>query len=274
MDSENTVIHERVLVTVKTYPSLSEKYGELVCTAGVREDGSWIRLYPTPFRLLEEYKRYVKYQWIELSVRRNSQDFRVESFRPVGGDIVCGEKIEAWSDRRTILERGHIYTNRDELKEKARSQKISLATFKPTKIIDFRCYPAKNLPSNEKIERTTAVLRQPTLFDSEEVAERRKFLQPVRQIPYVFKYIFEDDEGNEEKLSVTDWELGALFSQYENDEVAKKKVIEKYKGFIETKDLLFFLGTTKRHHNVSRNPFIIIGVFYPPKIKEKQPTLF
>src|SRR5438552_18797925 len=30
---------ERILITVKTYPTLSRKYGETVCTAGVREDG-------------------------------------------------------------------------------------------------------------------------------------------------------------------------------------------------------------------------------------------
>lgn len=39
------VREERILVTVKTYPTLSQKYGETVCTAGVREDGSWVRLY-------------------------------------------------------------------------------------------------------------------------------------------------------------------------------------------------------------------------------------
>ena len=27
---------ERILITVKTYPTLSAKYGELVCTAGLR----------------------------------------------------------------------------------------------------------------------------------------------------------------------------------------------------------------------------------------------
>lgn len=40
------VREEKILVTVKTYPTLSRKYGETVCTAGVREDGSWVRLYP------------------------------------------------------------------------------------------------------------------------------------------------------------------------------------------------------------------------------------
>ena len=32
----------RVLVTVMTYPTLSKNHFETVCTAGFREDGSWI----------------------------------------------------------------------------------------------------------------------------------------------------------------------------------------------------------------------------------------
>ena len=32
----------KVLITVKTYPAISKKYEELVCTAGFLEDGSWI----------------------------------------------------------------------------------------------------------------------------------------------------------------------------------------------------------------------------------------
>lgn len=48
----------KVLIAVKTYPTLSEKYDELVCTAGFLEDGSWIRTYPIPFRKLNYEKRY------------------------------------------------------------------------------------------------------------------------------------------------------------------------------------------------------------------------
>jgi len=72
----------KVLITVKTYPSLSAKYGELVCTAGFLEDGSWIRLYPIPFRKLKKDEKYTKYQWIELDIVNNDKDFRPESFRP------------------------------------------------------------------------------------------------------------------------------------------------------------------------------------------------
>jgi hypothetical protein len=30
------------------------------------------------------------------------------------------------------------------------------------------------------------------------------------------------------------------------------------------KDIHFFLGTTQLYHGWAKNPFVIIGVFYPP----------
>ena len=61
----------RVLITVKTYPIPSAKYDELVCTAGVREDGSFVRLYPINFRDLDYSKQYRKYQWIEVAAEKH-----------------------------------------------------------------------------------------------------------------------------------------------------------------------------------------------------------
>lgn len=74
---------EKILIAVKTYPSLSKKYDELVCTAGVRQDGSWIRLYPIPFRKMDYDKQYRKYEWIEADIVRNEKDFRPETFRVI-----------------------------------------------------------------------------------------------------------------------------------------------------------------------------------------------
>jgi len=43
---------ERVLITVKTYPTLSSTYGELVCTAGIMEStGELLRIYPIKYVL-------------------------------------------------------------------------------------------------------------------------------------------------------------------------------------------------------------------------------
>lgn len=70
----------RVLITVTAYPLPSRSHDELVCTAGVVEDGTWIRIYPVPFRFLE----YHKWQWVELDLIPHDpgQDFRPESRRP------------------------------------------------------------------------------------------------------------------------------------------------------------------------------------------------
>jgi len=44
---------KKVYIVVKTYPTISKKYSEIVCTAGILENGDWIRLYPIPFRKLD-----------------------------------------------------------------------------------------------------------------------------------------------------------------------------------------------------------------------------
>lgn len=64
---------------------------------------------------------------------------------------------------------------------------------------------------------------------------------------------------------IEDWELGALYWKYaeRGSEVACQKVRQKYfDDFAKTKDLHFFLGTTKRWHKRGRNPFVIIGTFH------------
>jgi hypothetical protein len=105
---------------VKTYPTLSEKYDELVCTAGICEDGSWMRLYPLPFRKLDNEQKYKKYQWIEADVERNTSDFRVESYKVLNIDtikIFSSENTRVnWEERKQILFRSErVYTNLAEI---------------------------------------------------------------------------------------------------------------------------------------------------------------
>jgi hypothetical protein len=73
---------KKILITVKTYPVSSKKYDELVCTAGITEDGKWIRLYPVEFRKLPYASQYKKYDLIEAKVEKRTKDFRKESFNP------------------------------------------------------------------------------------------------------------------------------------------------------------------------------------------------
>lgn len=91
----------KVLITVKTYPTISKKYEELVCTAGFLEDGSWIRIYPIQFRKKSYSEQYSKYDWIELDLVKNKSDFRPESFRPISHDTVI--RRSAKSKQMVIL---------------------------------------------------------------------------------------------------------------------------------------------------------------------------
>ena len=102
---------EKVLIAVKTYPTLSNSYDETVCTAGFRPDGSWIRIYPVPFRKYDEYQRYKKFQWIELELVRNTTDKRVESYRP-SSEITLLEEMgttNRWNERQDfVLNKGKV----------------------------------------------------------------------------------------------------------------------------------------------------------------------
>jgi hypothetical protein len=132
----------KVLISVKTYPTLSTKYNELVCTAGFLEDGSWVRIYPLPFRALERNQQYKKWQWIELDLELNTSDVRPESHKVLNLDSL--EVVELlgteqnWFKRKEVVNRGDVYDDLSVLIEKANKyNKLSLATFKPTRILDF-----------------------------------------------------------------------------------------------------------------------------------------
>jgi len=86
----------RVLIWGKTYPELSSKYTETVCTGGLREDGSPIRLYPVPLRYLEGPQQYSLYQWINVPTRKSTSDPRPESYKIDPEKIKCGEVIKTY----------------------------------------------------------------------------------------------------------------------------------------------------------------------------------
>jgi len=162
----------KVLITVKTYPTLSKKYDELVCTAGFREDGSWIRIYPVPFRKLDYQKRYEKWQWIELDLEKNTNDFRPESFKPknIDADIKILDKIDTkgnWAKRKKIVS-NRIWTNLSDLIAAKNNDGTSLAILKPKQVIDFICEPCEREWDKKKMDAVIANKAQGSLFDEEE----------------------------------------------------------------------------------------------------------
>ena len=262
---------ERILIAVKTYPVLSREYTELACTAGFREDGSWVRIYPIPFRLLDATSQFKKYQWIELDLEKRSKDSRPESYNPKDrDDIKLLESIGTernWAERkRIILEKNTIHTNLTALIAQAHQDTLSLAIFKPTEILDVIVKATDREWDKSKLEDVKHHLQQGKLFDD----TANEGFKITRKLPYKFSYRFKDDEGKESTMMIEDWEIGALFwncVKKHDEKTACEMIKQKYfDDMAKTKDLYLFLGTTFKFHLMkSPNPFLVIGTFYPPK---------
>ena len=269
----------KVLITVKTYPLPSRSYTELVCTAGLLDGEKWIRLYPIPFRFLQdEQKKYPKYSWVELNLTRNTSDFRPESYSPklgVDEPIKVLQQIGTdndWAARKSYVLK-EVFTSMNNLIELAKdpNQRKSLATLKPSRLIDFVIEEDEREWKPKWLED----LKQLNMFELPTQHDHKKL---IRKLPYKFSYRF-FSEGDKEprKMMIEDWEIGALFwnclRNNDGDEHAALKLVkQKYLEEFSQKDLYLFVGTTKQFHNVAPNPFVIIGVFYPPK--SDQPLLF
>lgn len=263
---------ERVLITVKTYPTLSQSHVELVCTAGFREDGSWVRIYPVPFRLMDREQQFAKWTWVELPLVRRTKDKRPESHSPADrNDITVRERVptaDHWRQRREIvLKRGRVWKDLTQLIEAGKKDEVSLATFKPAKLLGFEWQPAEEAAWDDaKLAAVEAQLRQRDFFDADAVSED---FRPVRKLPFDFYYRFADETGRASRMRILDWEIGMLFwhcleAARGNEKVALEKVQAKYEAEFFAKDLHLFLGTTYEWHSRAPNPWVIVGVFHPP----------
>lgn len=263
-------LRKKVFITVKTYPTISYSYGELVCTAGFTEDGNFIRVYPIPFRKLENELKYIKYQWVEMDIEKNKSDFRPESYHLLNIEtITMLDKVTTnnnWKERKEIIFKKNSNLYRDlklliDCSRKKGNECVSLAIFKPTEIIDFLIEEEKEKEWDKN--KIDAIYSQYNLFSHD------NFFTLVDKLPYRFYYKFKDINGLESKLYIEDWEIGALFwnclKSHNDEKIACDLVKNKYLDIAKNKDIYLFLGTTKEFHYKSKNPFIIIGVFYPNK---------
>lgn len=235
---------DRLLVTVKTYPTLSQKYGETVCTAGLREDGTWVRIYPVPFRRLDQEQQYKKYDWIECTLVKSSKDHRPETHHPTNlADIRMVGHIDTkdeWSERRAIvLKKPKVYDDLEELIEGAKQNTMSLAVFKPAKILDFVLEACDRDWDRKKLQAMRAKHAQLDMFDDQSWT---KTFQVIPKLPYAFSYRFQDSNGRTSELQILDWEIGQLYwncleSAKGDEKLAIGKVRQKYMDEFLPKDL-------------------------------------
>lgn len=266
----------KILIATKTYPSISTKYKETVCTAGVLLDDNekplqWIRIYPIRFRhYLNFDQRYPRWSIISAKIERNDKDYRPESYRiddsslQIIRQINTGKKKD-WEERKSFvlpLE----FSSIAEIKEQGKS----LGIIKP-KSIEKYFHKKLEKKKREWSESQKSILNQLDLFEPQIDLEK---------IPYLFYYQFTEKDNTSHKYSISDWEIAQLYrncrdksnlSRLEAEKAGLEGVRKKLEdNFMQNKDLYFIVGNQKNRSNI----FMIIGLFYPPLLKNKQMELF
>lgn len=252
---------KRILVTVKAYPNPSKKYGETVCCAGVDlSNFQLVRLYPVPFRDLDNDQKFKKYSIIEVNCFPPSDDKRPESLRVDAGSISVVAVIDTekgtWKKRKDIVLKVPVKSLCQVYKD-AEDKDLSLGLIKPENVT-FEW--SKQSLSDQKSRE--ACYAQLSFFDKKKDA--------IEEIPFNFYYNFKcagvtNCPGH--KVSIIDWEIGQAFRdwqiKYTTEKVLLEKIEQRWLDISNTakKDVYFYVGNLKRF----RTTFMVLGVFYPKK---------
>jgi len=256
----------KLLVTVKTYPTPSKHYAETVCVAGIDLDtNEWLRLYPVPFRSLPDDAQFRKYQVVQVSVRKHTQDPRPESYDPDWGSFSVLESIgpeDGW-ERRSRLIKPAMSPSMCEILRQQKVTGKSLGCFRPAEVQDFLVRD----DAGQWSETHDQALRQLRLFQDGPTQ--------LEKIPFKFSYKYRCSDpacpGHLQRL--LDWEVYQCCRHARARSSSVNEVKESIRGkfFDElcapNKDTHFFVGSHSSHFN----SFMVLGVFWPPK---RTPGLF
>lgn len=269
-----------VLVTVKTSPSPSDRYGETVCVAGARLDGDgpkWVRLYPMKYRLVDYEQHFAKYEILEIPVTRHgSVDPRPESVRPDQSRMRSIRKVgtsKNWAERRELIRPLIGATTTCELiaANKAVDYSQPAPSLGLIRVNDAQVRVTDGEPWEPNQLAKVIKAAQPDLFNPDGFRE----LQPA-PFRVTIRYRCASSDCNGHQPALLDWETGQAgrrWSRESGPARAKQMLQGKYESlFGDDIDTHMFVGNLHQH----RTSFSALGV-WSPKVEPPDPyegTLF
>ncbi len=258
---------------VKAYPALSRKYGEVSCVAGVEMTGDgprWIRLYPVPFRSLDDDQQFRKYQPVRLRVEAHRGDLRPETRRPDRDSIeLRGGQVSsrnAWALRRRFVE-PLMAASMCEISRHQRRDGTSLGVFRPGQVKDFKIEKAR--VDEAKLQIAKAWSAQTSLLDGLGADERTNQLRELEQVPWTFRYRYECQETGcrGHSQSIIDWEIAQFYRRVRHFDDWRDRMRRRWVDEVcgADRDTAFFVGNMHQHPK----SFLILGVWWPPRRPEQ-----
>lgn len=222
------------IILIKAAPVIGSKHGETVCCAGIDLYGNWLRMYPVSFRVLDDTKKFKRWDKVTFKWRRPSEDMRLES-RHVDSQSL--EIIGRMPDREKapFLDR-QIVTSLTDQREKG----LSLALLKPV----IHRFLIKAKPKDEldaEQARIDEFHKQDDMFIPRPAV-------PQHACPYSFKYKYATDDGEREG-TCQDWETEATFFNWRREygeAGALKNMQEQFGEVLPDRGLFFAMGTHSR----------------------------
>lgn len=252
---------KRALIVVRTYPSPAKQGVEVSCTAAITDKGEWLRLFPVPYRFLDQDKRFRKYQWVEVGVTK-AKDHRPESYKLDRDSIkILTEPLPTaheWQARKEIIFPLRAHSMCELQREQKEHGHPTLGIFRPSVIERLIIKPESPTWSEAQL----SILRQGHLWEQRPAAELEK-------VPFSFRYQFrcDDSDCHGHTMKCVDWEMGESWRKWSKDygEGWEAKFRQKYESeMVERFDTHFYVGTVHKHPDA----WIIVGLFYPPKPKD------
>jgi hypothetical protein len=265
MSQEET---KRALIVVRTYPMPSRSGVEVSCTAAITDKREWLRLFPVPWRLLEQDRRFRKYQWVDITVQK-ANDHRPESYKlKPDGIVIASDPLDTenyWQARKEVVLPLKAASLCDLIRQRDTQGHPTLGIFRPKVIYGLAITPESPNWTHEQLN----ALRQGHLF-------LEKPEQELEKIPLAFRYEFDcdDQKCTGHKIICTDWEMSESYRKWraEYGNQWEEKFRQRYESdMIHKNDTHFYVGTMHRYPGT----WIIVGLFYPPREPEnRQGRLF
>lgn len=261
----------RMLIWGKTYPELSNKYTETVCTGAVLlDEPKLIRIYPLDYRYQPEERRPKKWSIISADIEKSSKDHRSESYRIQAGSIeierVLGTE-DGWAERlKYMLRPEFTVTGMDDMHARQAATRQSLGVLRDFAVERVYLERVSDADYREQREKYSMVETQNSLFEP-----GRKPMPPLKYRPRVSFRAVGDDKSFDRLI--LDWETcQAVAHSLEGktlqfgEHAFQKHMMER--AFSPEHAPSLVLGNIASHPHV----FVVVCILYPKKVKQK--TLF
>jgi len=238
---------ERILVTVRTYPTPSSQYVETVCTGGITEHGEWRRLFPIPLRYLESDRQFQTYNVITANVGLPRSDRRPESRSPDCQSVQVQEHLKSWTSRAEWVRSAGSFGSIAELKEAGRS----IGLIEPVEVDHMEFLDDDAEWSAKQLEK----LRQQQLFVEEN--------KPLEKVPRQFRLHWRDCDG-EQHARILSWELHQTWRRWRREyDDFEQRIHDRFINDIcgPHRNVGLYVGNYAEHPQ----HFAVLGFFHPPK---------